>query len=160
MGVPFIVLAVRNSPLRAMLYWNSIAEQWYVLVLCSCATLESVSPRIVHYEPEVVQLTGLLRESVCPGPPEYMSIKMGDRPECIFILLLDTPIHVRNINPKDNIWNEPEDSVFTIQVAASRVDVQHVINKKVVVTGSLFHAITAHHRTEVIMMNNKITFIK
>jgi hypothetical protein len=85
---------------------------------------------------------------------------MGDAPEHIFILKLDTPVHVKDVNPKENSWNEPEDNVSEIQVAASSKEAQHFVNKHVVITGSLFHAITAHHRTEVVMMNDQFDLIK
>ena len=41
------------------------------------------------YEPEEVELRGILYEEVYPGPPEYTSVKMGDRPEkAVFLTLL------------------------------------------------------------------------
>lgn len=132
----------------------------WVGLLCFCAILLSTTPPTVHYEPEVVRLKGILRESICPGPPEYASIEMGDTPERIFVLHLDTPINVLNIDPKEDSWNEPESNISAIQVAASPHDVQHLINAPVVMTGSLFHAITAHHRTEVIMINDRIDVIE
>jgi len=133
----------------------------WIPILCSCAALSNTSPPItVPYEPDVVQLTGILCESICPGPPEYASIEMGDAPEHIFVLKLDSPIHVRDVNPKENSWNEPEDNVSEIQVAASPKEAQHLVNKHVVITGSLFHAITAHHRTEVVMINDQLDLIK
>jgi hypothetical protein len=133
----------------------------WVTILCSCAGLDNAPALItIPYEPNVVQLTGILCESVCPGPPEYASIEMGDAQEHIFVLKLDSPIHVRDVNPKENSWNEPEDNVSEIQVAASPKETQHLVNKHVEITGSLFHAITAHHRTEVVMINNHLDLIK
>jgi hypothetical protein len=67
---------------------------------------------------------------------------------------------VRDVPPKENSWNEPEDNVSEIQVAVSSRDAQHLVNKHVAVIGSLFHAITAHHRTEVVMINNKLDYLK
>jgi hypothetical protein len=126
----------------------------------ACTTLNNASSPIVPYEPDIVQLTGILYESICPGPPEYTSIEMGDAPEHNFVLQLNSPIHVRDINFKENSWNEPEDDISAIQVALSPEDAQYFVNKPVVITGSLFHAGTAHHRTEVIMLNNQIDIIK
>lgn len=133
----------------------------WIPITLSCAAINSTpSPTIVPYEPSIVQLTGILRENVCPGPPEYASIEMGDAPEHIFVLTLDSPIHVREFTTKKNSWNEPEDNVSEIQVAASPRDAQHLVNKRVAISGSLFHAITAHHRTEVVMLNESIELIK
>lgn len=36
----------------------------------------------------------MLRETVYPGPPEYMSVELGDRPEKVVILTLKDPINV------------------------------------------------------------------
>ncbi len=132
----------------------------WLTILCFCAMLNGDLPHIVPYEPDIVQLAGVLRESICPGPPEYTSIETGDTPERIFVLHLDSPIHVRDVNFKKNSWNEPEDNVSTIQVAVSPIDAQCFVNRPVIIIGSLFHAITAHHRTEVIMINNRIDMVK
>lgn len=129
-------------------------------VLCCAIPLLSETISIVPYEPDIVRLTGILCENICPGPPEYESVEMGDAPEHIFVLHLDSPIHVRDVPPKENSWNDPEDNVSEIQVAVSFKDAQHLLNKHVAITGSLFHAITAHHRTEVVMINNKVEHLK
>lgn len=131
-----------------------------VLIAFSCAVFNNAHSLVtVLYEPEIVQLTGLLCESICPGPPEYTSIEMGDAPEYIFVLKLDSPIHVRDFNPKES-WNEPEDNVSEIQIAGTTREARQLVNQHVVVTGSLFHAITAHHRTEVLILSNHLNLIK
>ena len=132
----------------------------WISVLSTIVSPIDETPPTVPYEPDIVRLTGILRESICPGPPEYESVERGDTPEHIFVLVLDSPIHVKDIPSKKNSWNEPEDNVSEIQVAASRTDAQHLVNKRVAITGSLFHAITAHHRTEVIMTNKKVEYLK
>ena len=50
--------------------------------------------KTVFYEPEEIELSGVLCETVYPGPPEYMSVEMGDRPEKVTILTLKDPIDV------------------------------------------------------------------
>lgn len=132
----------------------------WIPIVFSCTALNNACPLVtVPYEPEIVQLTGLLCESVCPGPPEYANIEMGDAPEHILVLKLDSPVHVRDFNSKES-WNEPEDDVSEIQVAATTKDARHLVNKHVVVTGSLFHAITAHHRTDVVMISDHLDIIR
>ena len=134
---------------------------WFSIIL-TYTTLNgtALSPTIVDYEPSIVQLKGILRENICPGPPEYANIKMGDTPEHIFVLTLDAPVHVRESTPRKDSWNEPEENVTEIQVAASCSEAQHLVGKHVIISGTLFHAITAHHRTDVIMLNNSIELIK
>ncbi len=138
----------------------SCLSSWIIVVLPWMVMSNPQIPITIPYEPEIVQLTGILWESICPGPPEYASIEMGDAPEHIFVLKLDTPVNVRDLNPKENSWNSPEDNVSEIQIAASEKEAQHLVNKHVVITGSLFHAITAHHRTEVVMINDHLDLIK
>ena len=133
---------------------------FWLPVLSSIVSPTNETLLTVPYEPDIVRLTGILRESTCPGPPEYESVERGDAPEHIFVLVLDSPIHVCDIPPKENSWNEPEDNVSEIQVAASTRDTQHLVGKHVAITGSLFHAITAHHRTEVVMIDNDIEHLK
>ena len=58
-------------------------------------------PAFVYYEPSVVQLTGTLRECICLGPPEYENIEMGDAPEYVFALILNHPVHVSELTPKE-----------------------------------------------------------
>lgn len=125
-------------------------------IFCSITPLTNVTLRIIPYEPDIVRLTGVLRENICPGPPEYESIENGDAPEHIYVLVLDSPIHVEDIPPKENSWNEPEDNVLEIQVAAHAKDAQHLIHKHVAISGTLFHAHTGHHRTDVVMLDNQI----
>ncbi|HEY2809884.1 MAG TPA: DUF4431 domain-containing protein [Rhabdochlamydiaceae bacterium] len=132
---------------------------WVPIVFSYLAVNNTHSIVTLPYEPEIVQLTGLLCESVCPGPPEYASIEMGDAPEHVFVLKLDSPVHMRDFNSEES-WNEPEDNVSEIQVAATTKDARHLVNKHVVVTGSLFHAITAHHRTDVVMISDYLDLIK
>lgn len=133
---------------------------FWIQIFCFISPLIGETISIIPYEPNTVHLTGILRENICPGPPEYESVEMGDMPEHIFVLCLDSPVHVRDIPPKENSWNEPEDNVSEIQVAASPRDAQHLVGKHIAITGSLFHAITAHHRTEVIMIDNQIEVLK
>ncbi len=130
------------------------------LIFCSTMQLIAELLPIVPYEPDIVRLTGTLRESVCPGPPEYENIENGDLPEHIYVLVLDSPIHVEDIPPKENSWNEPEDNVLEIQVAAHPKDAQHLIHEHVAISGTLFHAHTGHHRTEVVMLDNRIEHLK
>ncbi len=64
------------------------------------------SLKTVFYEPEEAEVSGFLYKEVYPGPPEYMSIEMGDHPEEVAILTLKNPINIE-IKGEDN-FNEPE----------------------------------------------------
>ena len=133
---------------------------WLPIMLAYTTVNGALPSTVVYYEPSVVQLTGTLRECVCPGPPEYENIEMGDAPEHVFVLTLDHPVHVRELTPKEDFLDEPEDNVTEIQVAASSSEAQLILGKHVKISGILFHAITAHHRTEVIMINDSMNIIE
>lgn len=102
------------------------------------------------YEPEEVELSGTLHEKVYPGPPEYMSVEMGDRPEEVIILTLEDPIDVE-IKGEDN-FNEPEKGVRELQVVFSdSIPSAHQMKEGISLKGTLYHAHTAHHRRRVLM---------
>lgn len=114
--------------------------------------------KTVFYEPEEVELCGVLYEEVYPGPPEYTNIKMGDYPEKAFFLTLKEPINVepsKNTELEVDINNEPEKSVRELQVVFSDSKPSaHQIKQEVSLKGTLYHACTAHHHRRVLMMVN------
>lgn len=102
------------------------------------------------YEPEEVELSGMLHETVYPGPPEYMSVKMGDYPEKVVILTLKDPIDVE-IKEDDN-FNEAEKGVRELQVVfLDSTPSAQQMKKEISLKGTLYHAHTAHHRRRVLM---------
>lgn len=106
--------------------------------------------KTVFYEPEEVELSGLLHKTVYPGPPEYTSTELGDHPEEVAILTLKNPI---NIELKEvDIFNEPEKGVRELQVVFSDMLSIPNVNEEVTLKGTLYHAHTAHHRRRVLMM--------
>jgi hypothetical protein len=107
----------------------------------------------VFYEPEEVEVSGFLHETVYPGPPEYMSVEMGDRPEEAVILTLKEPINVEIKNRDEDGLNEPEKEVRELQVSFSDSGPSlNQMKKEIVLKGTLYHAHTAHHRRKVLMM--------
>jgi len=109
------------------------------------------------YEPEEVELRGILYEEVYPGPPEYTSVEMGDRLEKTVFLTLKEPINVelkKNAEQED-IFNTPEKGVRELQVVFSNSKPSvHQIKQEVSLKGTLYHAHTAHHHRRVLMMVN------
>lgn len=110
------------------------------------------------YEPEEVELRGILYEEVYPGPPEYTSVKMGDRPEKAVFLILKEPINVelkKNTELEEDILNTPEKGVRELQVVFSDFQpLTHQIKQEVSLKGTLYHAHTAHHHRRILMMVN------
>jgi Domain of unknown function (DUF4431) len=110
------------------------------------------------YEPEEVELRGILSEEVYPGPPEYTSVEMGDRPEKAVFLTLKEPINIelkKNTEQEEEILNTPEKGVRELQVVFSDSKPSiHQMKQEVSLKGTLYHAHTAHHHRRVLMMVN------
>ena len=112
-----------------------------------------VPQHCLSYEPATVTLEGKITRRAFAGPPNYESIKEGDTPETYWILRLTKPICV---NADENMpgGEEPEKNVYNIQLLLS--DEQYarykgLLGKRVAVSGRLFHAITGHHHTNVLL---------
>ena len=103
------------------------------------------------YEPEVALLTGTISKKTFPGPPNYESIKGGDKPETYWVLHLARPVCT-----KAGGDNEAETGVTDVQLTLTRK--QYALYKKfagrkapLTIKGKLSHAITGHHHTPVLM---------
>lgn len=121
--------------------------------ICHFTIMSGHCLETVFYEPEEVKVSGFLYKTVYPGPPEYMSVEMGDRPEEAVILTLKEPINVEIKNQEDDALNEPEKDVRELQVSFSDSGpLPTQMKKEIVLKGTLYHAHTAHHRRKVLMM--------
>jgi len=106
----------------------------------------------LKYEPEVVELVGKIKRHTFPGPPNYESVKQGDRPETYWVLCLPRAICVEPAanSPKHN--SSPEFGISQLQL--TQVDYtryRKLLGKKVRAKGRLTHAITGHHHTTVML---------
>jgi len=116
--------------------------------------------KCLKYEPEIVEVTGVLETKTFPGPPNYESIESGDRPETAWLLRLEAPICVAEGNLAD--LNVYEPSVSTLHLALGRQHMpraETMKGKKVKVSGSLFHQSTGHHHASVLVMVKNITVL-
>ncbi len=105
----------------------------------------------LKYEPEVVELHGTVKRVVFPGPPNYESVEKGDEPEPYWVLFVPKAICVQG-NPKDEFNSETEKNVRSLQL----MDVDYkkdrsLLEKSVVVKGTLMHSYTGHHHTPVLV---------
>lgn len=113
--------------------------------------------KIVKYEPQIVTLTGIIKFKTYAGPLEE---------EIYPYLFLDHPIDVvskNNTNPEDVL----EKNVKVLQIAAddetSNWSWKHenkFITKHVNVTGKLFHSISGHHHSRVLIEAIHFAIIK
>ncbi|MBI5492902.1 MAG: DUF4431 domain-containing protein [Deltaproteobacteria bacterium] len=131
----------------------------FLLILFIFVASDANSEECFSYEPTKVTLTGTIIVKTFPGPPEFESIEKGDRPETYWILKIKRPVCV-NGDPKDEVNLETEKNVQDMQLVLSigkYARYKHLVTKQVVVDGTLFHAITGHHHTKVLL---EVTSIK
>ncbi len=112
----------------------------------------------LSYEPSVVTVSGVIRKIDFPGPPQYESIAKGDTRETYLVLKLSQA--VCTLADKNDIGNEAESNVTEIQLVldpAKYDKYRKLLSLPVNVRGTLFHAITGHHHTPVLLNVSEIT---
>jgi hypothetical protein len=106
----------------------------------------------LSYEPAQVQLSGKVSRKEAYGPPGYGEDPAHDKRESYLVLALTAPICV-NADPKSPVNNESETDVREVQlVYPSGHSLQRAwLNRNISVSGTLFHQLTGHHRTKVLI---------
>ena len=111
-------------------------------------------------EEPLITLTGKLRLKLFPGPPEYSSIKDGDRADHCWIVELDDPSFLFALNtPYNELSHDLSDILYrkdaymlTLCLNEDHVSLcQQYKDQNVAVRGVLFHAHTAHHYTPILL---------
>ena len=128
-------------------------------VLIATLSGQCAAAQCLEYEPAPVKLRGRISRQVFPGPPEFASVKEGDTPEVAWILQLAKAVCV-NANAADELNNQKETGVTRVHLALDQADYSRyraLLHKAVVVQGTLFHAITMHHRTAVLLRVGSIS---
>lgn len=123
-----------------------------VLLFIPIANAEN---RLVYYEPIIVKLSGVIDVKDSPGPPNYESVENGDAAETGYYLKLPQSIDVVTPNVKSGTdeCDEPEKNIHVVQLVIRHDSDWPKIRKgnHVTLTGTLFHAISGHHHTRVLM---------
>jgi len=118
------------------------------VVILTLLTHSSAGSQCLDYEPSIVELTGIMKRVVFPGPPNYESVEKGDEPEPYWVLYLDSAICV-NGDLKNN-FNTAESEIKSLQLLIGNYDkYRHLLGQKVTVMGMLTHSFTGHHHTPV-----------
>ncbi len=121
-----------------------------LLLLGSCSSASG--QKCLEYGP-TVSLTGTLRSQVFPGPPNYESIKRGDRKETAITLTLVARACTAGTDHQG--FDVPETGIRETQLVIMKdarwKTVRRLMGKRAIVTGTLFHAHTGHHRTKVLI---------
>jgi Domain of unknown function (DUF4431) len=110
----------------------------------------------LDYGPAVVTLTGTITRHVEYGPPGYGEDPIHDARERHWYLELDDPICVNGkVNGKNDASPEAEGEkdVRKLQIvyANGLPEGGDWINHRASITGTLFHAITGHHHTALLI---------
>lgn len=127
----------------------------YLIVFFLACTIFRVD---AAFSAQDVTVEGVLNVGEFYGPPNYGENPDSDSIEHSYLLQLPAPIgeQVQNANAYSSIENKNGINGFAyfIQLVVSNADqtnAKTLIGKRVKVVGSLFDAITGHHRTPVLI---------
>jgi hypothetical protein len=114
---------------------------------------EKGSQACLSYEPAVVRLRGTITPKTFPGRPNYESVEKGDEPENVWILNADIPLCTNKDSSDPNNLSEANIRELELVFLGNQdYDTYRLmLGKTVDVTGSLFHAYTAHHHTTILL---------
>jgi len=103
------------------------------------------------YEPAKVVVTGVIFERVDPGPPGYGEDPKHDTKEPHLYLKLDSPICTSSV-PGDDL-NTAESGVTEMEMVyfVESEFRKEWLGEHVSVTGTLFHGVSGHHWTSVLI---------
>jgi hypothetical protein len=117
----------------------------------SCS--QSLAGDCVNYGPSVVKVTGSIFTKEYFGPPNYGENPSTDSRERFYFIALDRPLCVAGDRKGDQ---KAENTVKTMEMVYYPGTFQKIwLGKHVSVTGTLFHAITAHHHSPVLITANE-----
>jgi hypothetical protein len=107
----------------------------------------------LSYEPAVETLSGTLVRKTFPGPPNYESVKKGDKPETSWFLDLPESVCVNQDKTEPDL-NPKQSGIHEIQLVLQPEQYQRhkgMVGRKVLATGTLFGEHTGHHHTPVLL---------
>ena len=121
--------------------------------------------KCLEYEPAVVTLTGVIEQRVYEGGIEWGPKKYRKIPYLYWALIPNDPICVKPLEGDTWDWDVEEYEVRVMQVAYNAApkfsgNMNSYKSKKVVVTGKLYHRVTAHQLTDIGIDLLKIEIIK
>src|SRR5215472_6654357 len=125
-----------------------------VLLLSGAVACLAQQSSCLSYDPSVVKLTGTLTRKTFQGPPNYESVRKGDRPETYWFLDLSQP-HCVDADAIQPDLNPAQKGIRRIQLVfldqSSYKTYSKLLGKRVVATGTLFGEHTGHHHTPVLL---------
>ncbi|MCQ8115936.1 DUF4431 domain-containing protein [Methylomonas rosea] len=133
-----------------------IAIIWWVATYLLPSYLEANS--CLHYGENPVMLAGTLEIQSFYGPPNYGETPRLDANETQAILRLSAPICVE-ANPALYAEKEQHQTQVTV-VPLKNENLKDYDGKQTRVKGRLFHAVTGHHHTAVLVEIERIEILK
>ena len=124
-------------------------------LLCAAGLSLQAQRKQFQYEPERVTLKGKIISRTFFGPPGYGEDPKTDSKEQQYLVVLDNPIDV--IGNSDNQTERSVKQITLVVHDFKANPVRPLLGKKAIVEGTLFHAITGHHHTRVLV---EVTSIK
>jgi Domain of unknown function (DUF4431) len=123
-----------------------------VLAAVNCFQALAQGKQWLSYEPAPVELQGRLTVQWKYGPPNFGEQPKTDQRVKVPILVLARPINVRG-TPGDAHNANAVKGARRIQLTFANLptDYKQLISKNVVAKGTLFHAFSGHHYTDVVM---------
>lgn len=132
-----------------------------LFILCASISSEAKN-RFLHYKPEVIQLKGTIETQTFPGPPNYESIKNGDKIESVWILRVDEPFDMITTSQDKDIEAAPEKNIKFVHLAIFNDSIWPKLadGKHVLVKGSLYHRENGHHHSRVLLETHSLEEVK
>jgi hypothetical protein len=106
-----------------------------------------------HFEPAPASIVGKLVVKTFPGPPNYESVKAGDRRETYWFVELREPICLVG-TPGDEVNSQSVNGVKLVQLLLLHDEYKshgQLVGKKVQATGTFSVGISGHHHTPVLL---------
>ncbi|HTW34669.1 MAG TPA: DUF4431 domain-containing protein [Rhizomicrobium sp.] len=126
------------------------------LALCLLLLAHAAAAKCLQYEPALVTLSGTIFSRVDFGPPNYGEDPKTDSKEEHLYFKLDHPICVDAKSDPDSVDDESVGNISILQMAFDPSFSHEVpTGKHLSVSGSLFHAFSAHHWTSVLIYAKK-----
>lgn len=130
---------------------------FFTLIAISCSTKipkQNAAEKCLDYEPEKVQLKGLLYSKSFPGPPNYEDIKKGDKEEIYWLIKTTKDFCVNDT--KDNwtgkLLNQSEVQLVIMPAVLDLYETKKLLlGKNVMAKGTLFPQMSGHHKTNVLI---------
>lgn len=128
-----------------------------ILLTLSCSTKmlkQETVVKCLNYEPEKVQLTGLLYSKSFPGPPNYEDIKKGDKEEIYWLIKTtkDFCVNATKDNWAGKFLNQSEVQLVILPAVLDLYETKKsLMGKNVIVKGTLFPQMSGLHKTNVLI---------